>query len=364
MTNLLRSCLCLALLLPPLLGGCGDDAKTSGPPPAPVRVAAVTRGDVPRLLQAVGNVRASASVEVRPRVTGEILEVHFTEGQDVREGAALITIDPRPFAAALREKRAQLAKSEAQLAKALDDMRRYGKLVGEGYVSREAYEKTATDAAALRATVQADKAAAESAALELDYCTVTAPISGRAGSLQVDKGNMVKSTEATPVVVINTLAPCYVLFSVPEAHLPAILERMAKGPTPVTATPTGGEPATGALTLVENSVDARTGTIRLRATFANADRRLWPGQFVQVELPLGTARNALSLPTRAVQSGREGPYVYVADAQQRAAYRKVTPLFEYRDATVVEGDLREGEAVVVEGQVRLAPGLPVRVVEE
>lgn len=365
------SCTRLARMLPALvlallfaLHGCsGNERENSGPAPAPVRTSPVTRADVPRLLHVVGNVRASASVGVRPRVAGEIQQVHFTEGQDVVEGQPLITIDPRPFEAALREKRGLLAKSQAQLNKALDDMARYGKLVGGGYVSREAYEQTATQAAALRATVQSDKAAVESAALDLAYCTVTAPISGRVGALNVDRGNMVKSTDAAPVVTIDTLSPIYVSFSVPEVHLPVILERMGGEPVPVTATPAGGQAEQGLLTLVDNSVDTRTGTIRLRGTFENASHRLWPGQFVQVELPLGMGGNVLTVPSRAVQSGRDESYVYVVDAKKNAVYRPVKVLFEYKDISVVEGSVAEGDMVVVEGQVRLAPGLPVKVVE-
>ncbi|QCC84985.1 efflux RND transporter periplasmic adaptor subunit [Desulfovibrio desulfuricans] len=352
----------LVLLL--LLAACSqDDSKKNTPPPAPVRVESITRADVPRLLHAVGNVRASGSVGVKPRVTGEIQQVHFTEGQDVHEGDPLITIDPRPFEAALREKKGQLAKSQAQLAKALDDMNRYGKLVGNGYVSRDAYEKTVTDAAALRATVQSDKASVESAALDLSYCKVVAPISGRVGALSVDRGNMVKSGDATVIVTIDTLSPIYVSFSVPESHLPVIIEQMGQGNVQVSATPAGGKPEKGLLTLVDNTVDTRTGTIRLRATFTNELRRLWPGQFVQVELPLGVAVGALTVPTRAVQSGREESYVYVVDKDSRASYRKVRPLFEHADRTVLDGEVAEGEHIVVDGQVRLAPGLLVKVME-
>lgn len=362
MKHFSRWCLILLPLLAALLNACsGDDGKTVGPPPAPVHVQSVARADVPRLLHVVGNVKASATVGVKPRVTGEIQEVHFKEGQDVRAGEPLISIDPRPFEAALREKRGLLAKSQAQLSKANDDMRRYGKLVGGGYVSREAYEQTATEAAALKATVQSDKAAVESAALDLSYCTVTAPISGRVGALNVDKGNMIKTTDDTPIVTIDTLSPIYVNFSVPEVHLPVILERMRRGSVSITATPAGGTVENGLLTLVDNSVDTRTGTIRLRGSFENEDRRLWPGQFVEVELPLGMAPKALTVPSRAVQSGREESYVYLVDKDSRAVYRKVKVLFEHQGASVVEGELAEGDRVVVDGQVRLVPGVAVRI---
>lgn len=364
MTAVIRICLVsavCALAFCALTACSGNDGKSSGPPPAPVRVSHVERRDMPRLLNTVGNVKASAAVGVKPRVTGEILQVHFIEGQDVREGDKLITIDPRPFEATLREKQGFLAKSRAQLSKAEDDMRRYSKLVGGGYVSRDAYEKTATDAAALRATVQADKAAAESAALDLAYCTVIAPISGRVGVLNVDKGNMVKSSDATAIVNIDTLAPIYVTFSVPEAHLSAILERMRQSEPEITATPSGGQAETGRLTLVDNNVDARTGTIRLRGAFDNTHKRLWPGQFVEVELPLGMLLGALTLPARAVQTGREESYVYVVGKDNKASYRKVKVLFEVRGVSVVEGDLAENDAVVVDGLVRLAPDMPVRI---
>ena len=354
--------LCWLLGASLLLTACsGEEKARDGAAAAPVHVQAVIRKDMPRLLHVVGNVQASASVEVKPRVSGEIRQVHFREGQDVKEGDLLLTIDPRPFEAVLREKRGLLAKSQAQLVKAVQDRARYSKLVGGGYVSRESYEQMATDAEALRATVQSDQAAVESAALDLAYCSVTAPISGRVGALTVDKGNMVQSNVATTVVTIHTMEPIYVTFSVPEVHLATILGRLRQGTVTVTATPTGGSPVRGELTLVDNEVDSRTGTIRLRATFANADRSLWPGQFVNVDMPLGMAGGALVVPAHAVQSGREGTYVYVADARNTAALRKVRVLFEHEGQSVVEGDIAEGEEVVVDGIVRLAPGLPLNI---
>lgn len=356
-TAILLSC----LLLPAACSSDGNNNTSSSA--APVRVTPVTRQSLPRLLHVVGNVKASASVAVTPRVTGEIREIHFTEGQDVKAGDPLITIDPRPFEAVLREKRGLLAKSQAQLTKALDDRGRYGKLVGGGYVSRESYEQTATEAAALKATVQSDKAAVESAELDLSYCRVTAPISGRVGALAVDKGNMVQGNTTTPVVTIDTLSPIYVTFSVPERHLSVILDRMRLGPVHFTATPTGGKAADGLLTLVDNEVDTRTGTIRLRGTFPNTDRSLWPGQFVAVDLPLGQADNALTVPATAVQSGRDGAYLYIADDDNTAALRSIRVLFEHEGRCVVEGDLKEGDRIVVEGVVRLAPGLPLKVLE-
>lgn len=352
---LLLSCLAL-------LAACGDGGggKASGDA-APVRVIPAERADVPRILHVVGNVRASASVEITSRVTGEIVGVHFTEGQDVEEGQALISLDDRPFTAILREKEAQLARTRAQLAKADEDRNRYASLVRGGYVSREAYDKTVTDAATLRATLRSDEAAVESAALQVRYCTLSAPIGGRVGALAADRGNIVKENAATPLLTIRTISPCYVSFSVPEQHLSAILGRMSAGDVRVTAAPLGGSPEDGRLTLVENEVDIRTGTIRLRATFENTERRLWPGQFVNVSLPLGVEKGALLLPTAAVQAGRDGAYAYVITDAGTADLRPLRPLFEHEGRTVVNAGLREGERVVTEGMVRLAPGVPVRI---
>lgn len=348
-----------------LLSACSGEEKkaVAEQKAAIVRVRTVEQRDMPRLVHAVGNVKASATVGVKPRVTGEIRQIHFTEGQEVSEGQPLVTIDTRPYEATLRERKGQLAKSKAQLQKALEDTGRYGKLVGGGHVSRETYEEKATDAAALRATVQSDQAAVDSAALDLDYCTIRAPISGRAGALAIDRGNMVKASDDSSVIVtLDTFAPIHVSFSVPEVHLPAIIERMRSGEVRLMAAPSGGKAEQGLLSLVDNTVDSRTGTIRLRATFANQERNLWPGQFVELDLPLGIAENALVVPTRAVLSGRDGHHLYLV-RQDKAVLLKVDVLFESGGKSVVSGELGPGEKVVVEGHIRLADGLPVRIVE-
>ena len=350
-------------LLAILLGGCGDDKGEQGALTAPVRVAIVEKTKLNKGARAVGNVAASASVAIVPRVTGEIVDVRFKEGQEVSEGQPLVIIDPRPYEADLREKQGQLFKSEAQLAKALDDRRRYGKLVGNGYVSREAFDQTATDAAALRATVQSDRAAVERAALDLEYCTVRAPISGRVGALSLHKGNMVKSADSSPIAHIDTISPCYVHMSLPEANLPSILRDMKRGPIPITATPAGGRPEEGVLTLVDNNVDTRTGTIKLRGVFKNEDRNLWPGQFVEARLPVGETREALMVPSEAVQPGREGKYVYVITPEGKAKYTAARVVFETEGKSAIEGDIKEGDKVVIDGQVRLAPDMPVTIVE-
>lgn len=362
LTDRTRALICMLLLLS--LSGCSDDSKGRQQVQSPrVRVDQVARMDAERVLHIVGNVKASASVGVISRVTGEIVKVHFTEGQEVKEGQTLISLDDRPFVAQLREKEALLAKSRAQLNKAREDMHRYAELVKNGYVSREAYEAAATEAASLKATVQSDAAAVDSAALQVSYCTLTAPIGGRVGSLSVDKGNMVKENADTPLLTIHTITPCYVTFSVPEHNLSAIFQRRAEGEVAVTATPLGGTPEQGTLTLVENEVDTRTGTIRLRATFDNKDCRLWPGQFVNVSLPLGVARNALVIPAGALQAGRDGTYVYKINEDSRAEVIPVKVLFEFADRCAVDARLEAGDRIVIDGMIRLAPGVAASVVE-
>lgn len=351
----------ILVLVPWLLWGCSDENARKGASPAPVSVAVAERRDMERELHVVGNVQASATVGVKTRVTGELQAVHFTEGDEVREGQKLFTIDPRPFAAALREAQGRLDKDQAQLHKALEDMRRYGKLVGDGYISREAYDQAATDAAALRATVQADKAAVENAALQLEYCTIVAPITGRAGEIKADRGNMIKANADDAMLTIDTLQPIYVSFAVPEAHLPVIQNRQRQGAVRVLATPAGGTPVEGELTFIANTVDVRTGTIKLRGSFGNAEHRLWPGQFVEVSLALGVLPQAVVVPARAVQAGRNESYVYVVDAAQKAQYRKVRVDMESAGGVVIAEGLEPGERVVIEGQVRLAPGVAVKV---
>ena len=340
-------------------GGEDDGGKKSIA--APVRVMEVVLRDMPRVLRVVGNVAASATVGVKARVTGELVGVHFTEGQDVQEGQPLFTIDPRPFEASLNEARSRLERDIAQLNKAVEDMKRYGKLVSEGYVSREAYDKAVTDAAALRATVRADEAAVESARLQLSYCSMTAPISGRAGAIRADRGNMIKANDDAPLLVIDNLQPVYVNFAVPEARLSEILARQRENNLPIQATPGGGESSFGELTFVDNTVDVRTGTIRLRGTFVNENRTLWPGQFVQVALSLGTDRDVVVLPAKAVQSGRTENFVFVVGPDNKAHVRPIVMDPEDDGQVIVREGLAKGERIVIEGQVRLAPGVAVEI---
>ena len=349
---------CAALVL----AACSDAKKSrTAAAPAPVTVFSVEAQTLPLTINAVGNVSASSSVAVKSRVMGELMSVHFTEGEEVKQGQLLFTIDKRPFEASLREAEARLARDKAQLVKAQDDLKRSERLVSGGYTSREQYEQAQTDAAALRATVQADQAAVESAALQLAYCTIAAPVSGRAGLVYMDQGNIIKANDDKQLVNIDTMEPVYVYFSVPELYLPAILGRQRAGEVQVMARPQGGEPVQGLLTLVDNTVDVRSGTIRLRATFPNTNRALWPGQFVSVSLEQGVRENALYIPTRCVLNGPRGTYVYVVTKDDKAAVRNVTLGPEVNDGYIVDTGLEAGDRVVADGQVRLAPDVPVKV---
>jgi multidrug efflux system membrane fusion protein len=350
------------LFLCAVLAACsGGESGGRKSAPAPVLLMEVTLRDMPRVLRVVGNVAASATVGVKARVTGELVGVHFKEGQDVREGQPLFTIDPRPFEANLNEAQSRLERDIAQLHKATEDMKRYGKLVSEGYVSREAYDKAVTDAAALRATVRADEAAVESARLQLSYCSITAPISGRAGAFKADRGNMIKANDEAPLLVIDNFQPVYVNFAVPEARLSEIMTRQKENNLAIQATPAGGESSSGELNFVDNAVDIRTGTIRLRGTFPNENRALWPGQFVQVALSLGTDRNVVVLPAKAVQSGRNENFVFVVDADNKAQVRQIVMDPEVDGQVIIRQGLDKGDRVVLEGHVRLAPGVPVEI---
>lgn len=359
----MRSSLFSLVVAACMLCACQNDNVKNAAPPAPVRVATVERGNLTRAINAVGNVEASASIDVIPRVNGQITTVHFREGDEVKEGQPLLQIDARPYAAVLAEKKANLAKSEAQLAKAARDRQRYGLLVKNGYISREAYDQTVTDAAALQATVKADRAAVDLAALDLAYCTIKAPVSGRIGPLKLQRGTMVKGYDTGPIVTIDTIAPCRVIFSVPEQYLPAIQKHMRQGQLHISATPGEGQPEQGIVTLIDNNVDTQTGAIALRGEFDNAGRELWPGHFVQVNLPLGEIRNALIVPRGAVQTGRDENYVYVIDADNKAQYRKIKVIFETDTQSAVSGELQPGERVVIDGQVRLAPGVATHILD-
>ncbi len=350
---------CLALLL----ASCGDNgANTARQDRAvPVVTAKAVKRDVPRTLTAVGNVQPAASVAVKPQVGGQIVAVPVSSGQDVAKGQVLFQIDPRPYEANVREVQARLLRNQVLLKKAEEDKARFSRLVKQDAVSREQYDQAVTNAASQRAAVAQDEAALTSARLQLEYATIKAPVSGRVGEVLIDAGNVVKANDDRTLLVINTLAPAKIRFAVPERHLPEILRQHKAGAIPVTALPEGDtrEAAVGRLSSVDNTVDQTTGTIRLEATFDNTDHRLWPGQFVRITVDLATISGALVIPSAAVLEGVIGQYVYVADADKTASVRRVMSWNASETEAVVEKGLNEGEKVITDGQLNLAPGLKI-----
>ena len=276
----------------------------------PVTVATAVTKPVPEQLRAIGNVQAYATVLIRARVGGELQGVHFKEGDEVKSGDLLFTIDPRPFDSALKQAEANLARDRAQLERARKQAERYASVVKKGYVSEDQNDQILANASALEASVRADEAAVENARLDLKYCTIRSPIKGVTGQIKVDQGNLIKANDNdNPLVTLRQTSPIYVVFSVPEQNLPELKKHMAAHPLDVAVVVPGdeGKMIRGELTFLDNSVDQTTGTILLRATFPNKDKTLWPGQFVNVTLTLTTQPDAVVIPSQALQTGQHGP---------------------------------------------------------
>ena len=348
-----------------LSAGCARKAPaTAGKgDPVPVSVGVVTRKDVPIVISEIGSVEPYSTVAVKAQIGGELLEVGFREGQDVRVGQVLFRIDPRPYEAALKSARAQLDKDTVQLKTARADVERYRDLVKKDYITQEEFDRISTNAAALEAAVGADQAAVENATVQLEYCTIRSPLDGRTGKLMVNQGNIVKANADTPMVIINQTDPIYVSFSVPERDLAEIKERRTAGRLEVRATTPNNDslPLTGWLSFVDNTVNSTTGTVLLKGTFPNHDRVLWPGQFVNAILQVSTKPNALLVPTQAIQTGQQGSFLYVVKPDQTVESRVVTPGPALGKETVVENGVQEGERIVKDGQLRLIPGARITI---
>lgn len=371
--------------------GCSSDSKGQNARPrvVPVLVDRVVQKSVPLELSAIGNVQAFATVSIKSVVGGEVIGVHFAEGQEVKRGDLLFTIDPRPFEAAVRQAEANLARSLAQVRKAEADIvkdtaqaknarvqeERYRSLVERQLVAKEQHDQFRTDAESLEAilladraavenagaAVQADRAAVENAKIQLGYCTIRSPMDGRTGNLLVHRGNIVKASDSLSLAVVNQIRPIYVTFALPEKNLPEIRRRMAAGKLRVEARVPNdyGPPEQGTLTFVDNAIDATTGTIQLKGTFSNEAQRLWPGQFVDATLTLATQSDAVVVSTKAIQAGQRGLYVFVVRQDLTVESRPVTVDRAINDETVVGKGLNPGETVVVDGQLQLVPGTKV-----
>jgi len=361
MTTMKYCGLLLALFL---LGGglvaCSEEKSKSPPtkPPVPVKVDKASSRDVPVTLRTVGTVEAQATVELRARVSGQLLQVHFHEGADVRKGALLFTIDPASFQVALRRAEAQLGRQQAMATTAREKERRYAVLVNEGLISRQDYDLLRAEADALEAAVAADRATVEDARLQLSWSRITAPISGRTGSLLAHAGDLISANGTQPLLVIHQVEPIDVSFTLPERELPRLRQALAAGTLPVQAIPEGAIAASedGSLTFIDNAVDTATGTIRLKATFTNLERNLWPGQFVTVSIALDTLKNVTVVPAAAVQTGQQGTFVFVAKEDGSAEMRPVKAGITFENVTVINEGISPGETVVVDGQMRLSPG--------
>lgn len=333
-----------------------------GAPATPVVVAEVTQQTVPLRLQAIGNVEPYATVAVKARVDGQIVDAPFRDGQDVVKDQPLFQIDARPLQALLKQAEANLLRDKAQLERARSQEIRYKDLLAKKFVSPDAYAQFLTNVETAAAVVSADEAAVETATLQLEYTTIRAPISGRTGKIMIQLGNMVKANDAAPLVVINQVSPIYLNFAVPEQHLGAIRAAMAKHTLKVEASLTdskGTTAANGELAFIDNAIDATTGTVKLRARFPNQDKLLWPGQFAMANLTLGVQQDVIVVPSRAVQTGPKGQFVFVVKADLTAEQRAVVVERVEGAQTVIAKGLMPGEKVVTLGQVRLSPGIKV-----
>jgi len=371
------------------VGGAGGARGGRGGAAVPVVTAKAQEKSVPLTLPAVGSGEALSTVQIRAQVTGQLSQVHFSEGQEVKKGQLLFTIDPRPFQTALAQAQAVLARDTATANNAQSQRARYEDLYKRGLIPRDQYETATAGAESLQATLQADRAAVESAQLNLQYTRIAAPITGRTGSLSLHEGDLVRANDATPLLIINQMSPIYVTFSVPGRYLSDIRGYQAQRPlqvearvqpgavqpgstprpaapggVPSTETPVPGTPVPaeiGKVTFIDNAVDPTTGTIKLKATFPNTSHTIWPGLFVQVRLQLTTNPHAVVVPAVAVQTSQQGEYVYVIKPDRTAELRNVRIDRQQGEETIIAQGLSAGEEVVTDGHLRLTPGARVTV---
>ncbi len=332
------------------------------PDSVPVTVAMAVQKDVPIQIHTIGNVEAYSTVSVRAQVEGELLRTYFKEGQEVKKGDILFVIDPRPLRALLRQYEANLARDIAQMKKAEADARRNEELFKSGVVSKQEYDRYWTEFEALKETVKADEAAVVNAKLQLGYCYIRSPIHGRVGKLFVNSGNIVEANN-TILVTINQTKPIYVAFYLPEQNLLKIREHMAQGNIKVEAIipHNGMKPIEGELTFINNEVNNSTGTILLKAVFANADELLWPRQFVKVAITLTVRHNAVVAPAQAVQTGQDGKYIFIVKADSTVEYRPVVLGNSFEQETVIIEGLQPGEKIVTNGQLQIIHGSKVEI---
>lgn len=362
----------LALIL--LVGGLGAwrlmtrteraeaEAEPAAPAAIPVTPGTAVLRDVPVYLRALGTVQAYYTVTVRTRVDGQIMQVFYREGQEVKAGDPLLQIDPRPFQATLEQAEAMQQRDTAQLQGAEVDLKRYAGLVGPGYQTKQAYDDQKALVAQLQGTVKADQAQIDAAKLNLVYADVRSPTDGRVGARQVDPGNFVQAAQGTALVTVTKIKPIFVDFSVPQDEIAEIRARQASGPLTVLAYASDDKTllSRGTLTLVNNQVDTTSGTIELKGTFANADERLWPGEFVNARLVLGERKKAVTVPAETVMQGPNGGFAYVIKPDGTVERRTVDVAMTEDGRAVITKGIAAGERIVVGGQYRLTNGAKVR----
>jgi multidrug efflux system membrane fusion protein len=348
-----------------ILGSGHDEGGNGGGSPVPVVAGLVSSGDVPLYFSGIGTVQAYNTVTVHARVDGELVNVAFKEGQDVKKGDLLVQIDPKPFQAALDNALGNLARDQATLANAKRDLARYQETAAKGYSSRQQLDTQQSTVASLTASVQADEATVENARVQLGYTDITAPLDGRTGIRLVDQGNIVHAADPGGLVVITQLDPIAVIFTLPQDKLPAVNAALAQGPLTVIVDSRDNETelGRGTLELVDNQIDPATGTIRLKARFANPAHKLWPGEFVNARLQVGNVPGGLTVPTQVVQRGAQGPYAYVIKPDNTIEVRQLEVGPEDRGRTLITKGLNVGDKVVVDGQLRLQPGALVQIVD-
>ena len=349
-----------------VFSGCSDNSggKEKGGGRAKKKAVPVTIGTseikaVPVEIRAVGTVEPFATVAVKSQIMGIVQSIHFKEGDEVKQGDLLFTIDPRPFTALLDQAQGALARDRAELANAYKELERYAQAAQKGYVSTEQAEQAQTKTATLSATVKADEAAVENARLQLEYCSIISPITGRTGELLADRGNLIKANADTSMVTINQISPIKVSFTVPGTNVQEIKKYQAAGSLKVLVPVSGGEPLAGTFSFLDNTVDPTTGTIRLKAEFANTGKTLWPGEFVDVRLILTVRQNTVVVPTAAIQIGQTGAYVYVVKPDLTVEDRHVVTGTILDGQTVIESGIQAGERVVTDGQMQLTDGIAV-----
>ncbi|MEO8558532.1 MAG: efflux RND transporter periplasmic adaptor subunit [Rhodospirillales bacterium] len=335
--------------------------QTRQVPPPSVTVAKATGKTVPIEIRTIGTVQPIASVQIKSRVDGMLAKVSFNEGDIVKAGDPLFSIDPRSYEAQLKQAEANLLRDQAQLENARLDLKRNQTTASSGITSQKLLDQARTQVQTFEAAIKSDEAAIDVAKVQLSYTDIKAPITGRTGDMKVSEGNIVKANDTTALVTINQLRPIYVTFAVPEKQLPEIRARHNKAPLAVTLTDDRGvqHPETGTLTFIDNAIDTTTGTIQLKATFANDRDFLWPGQFMQVTLRVSRLENAVTVPSAAIQSGQNGPYVYVLRSDQTVELRPVKPGVVLASDTVVLDGVSIGETVVIDGHLRLSPNAKV-----